>query len=69
MALVLLIVHELILWRGPLGVVNRGAIRKSPRGIIIAILKVRRLTFSWSIALWQGIILGISDAIRGKNGH
>jgi len=68
-SLVLLIVHELILWRGPLGVVNRGAIRKSPGRIIIAILKVRRLTFSWSIALWQGIILGISDAIRGKNGH
>ena len=68
-SLVLLIVHELILWRGPLGVVNRGAIRKSPRRILIAIYKVRRLTFSWSIALWQGIILGISDAIRGKNGH
>ncbi len=68
-SLALLLAHELVLWRGPLGVVNRGAIRSSPRRILIAIFKVRRLTFSWSIALWQGILLGLSDAIRGKNGH
>ena len=67
--LALLLAHELVLWRGPLGVVNRGAIRGSPGRIIVAIFKVRRLTFRWSIALWQGILLGISDAIRGKNGH
>ena len=69
LSLALLLAHELVLWRGPLGVVNRGAIRSSPRRILIAIFKVRRLTFSWSIALWQGILLGLSDAIRGKNGH
>lgn len=68
-SLLLLLIHELILWRGPLGVVNRAAIRKSPRRSLIAIFKVRRLTFRWSIALWQGLLLGMADALRGKNGH
>jgi hypothetical protein len=33
------------------------------------IWNIRRLTFRWSIALWQGLLLGMLDALRSKNGH
>lgn len=66
--LFLMCIHEFILWRGPLGEVNRGALREG-KVSIGAVLRVRSLTFSWSIALWQGLVLGGVDAIRGQNGH
>ena len=65
---VLMIVHEFILWRGPLGVVNRGAIKQG-NWSLFTIFKIRNLTLRWSIALWQGMFLGITDALRGANGH
>lgn len=64
----LMLLHEFILWRGPLGVVNRGAIRSGSFSIV-SILKVRNLTLRWSFALWQGLLLGFLDALKGVNGH
>ena len=64
----LMLIHEFILWRGPLGVVNRGAIKQG-KWSLLTIFKIRNLTLRWSIALWQGLFLGINDAIRGTNGH
>tara|TARA_Y100000768_G_C23803342_1_gene598284 strand:+ start:57 stop:692 length:636 start_codon:yes stop_codon:yes gene_type:complete len=64
----LMILHEIILWRGPLGVVNRGAIRQG-KWSLLTVFKVRNLTLRWSIALWQGLFLGFIDALRGSNGH
>lgn len=66
--LVLMVVHEFILWRGPLGEVNRGALREG-KTTLKAVLSIRSLTFRWSVALWQGLLLGVYDAITGKNGH
>ncbi len=66
---VLLMIHEFILWRGPLGVVNRTVMNTTKNSKIVAMMGVRRLTILWSIALWHGILLGCLDAVRGKNGH
>ena len=65
----LLILHQFILLRGPLGVVIRGSIRESNQPMIIALLSLRALTLQWSLALWKGLILGVIDTITGKNGH
>lgn len=65
---VLMAIHEFLLWRGPLGEVNRGALREG-KVDLKGIWKIRKLTFRWSIALWQGLTLGMLDALRGKNGH
>ena len=64
----LMVVHEFILWRGPLGVVNRGAVKQG-KWSVSTIFKIRNLTLRWSIALWQGLFLGIVDSLRGTNGH
>lgn len=64
----LMVIHELVLWRGPLGVVNRGAMKQG-KWSLMTIFKIRNLTLRWSIALWQGLFLGMNDAIRGTNGH
>ena len=64
----MMVVHEFILWRGPLGVVNRGAL-KAGQSSILEIYKIRKLTMKWSIALWQGLLLGAKDALLGHNGH
>ena len=65
----LLILHQFILLRGPLGVVIRGSIRESNQPMIIALFSLRALTLQWSLALWKGLILGVFDTITGKNGH
>jgi len=67
-SLVMLVIHEFVLWRGPLGVVNREVIRTSTNKVR-SIFRLRRITFLWSIALWQGLVLGGLDALRGANGH
>ena len=64
----MMVVHEFVLWRGPLGVVNRGALSVG-RFSILEILRIRKLTMKWSIALWQGLLLGAKDALLGHNGH
>ena len=68
-SIVALLVHELLLWRGRLGVVNREVMRSTHHGKFIAMLGVRRLTLLWSLALWQGLLLGCLDALLGRNGH
>jgi protein-S-isoprenylcysteine O-methyltransferase Ste14 len=68
-SVILLIVHEVFLWRGRLGVVNREVMRTTSNSKFIAMLGVRRLTFMWSLALWQGLFLGCVDALLGRNGH
>ena len=69
LTLLLFILHQLILLRGPLGVVIRGSIRESNQPMIIVLFSLRRLTFQWSLALWKGLLLGVMDSITGKNGH
>ncbi len=66
---VLLVVQEAILWRGSLGVVNRVVINSSTKGKLSIMIGVRWLTFRWSIALWQGTLLGCMDALLGRHGH
>lgn len=66
---ILLIIHQFILLRGPLGVVIRGSIKETNRFSIFVLFSLRALTFRWSLALWKGLILGIYDSITGKNGH
>ena len=68
-SLALLAVHEVFLWRGRLGVVNREVMRSTPHNKLIAMVGVRWLTFRWSVALWQGLLLGCVDALLGRNGH
>jgi hypothetical protein len=68
-SLLLLALHEILLWRGRLGVVNREVMRSTQDNRFIAMLGVRRLTFRWSVALWQGLFLGCLDALLGRNGH
>ncbi len=65
----LLVIHEVFLWRGRLGVVNREVMRSTPHNKLIAMFGVRWLTFRWSVALWQGLLLGCVDALLGRNGH
>ena len=65
----LLILHQFILLRGPLGVVVRGSIREINQPKIIALFSLRALTLQWSLALWKGLLLGVIDSITGKNGH
>ena len=30
---------------------------------------IKLILFNWSLSLWIGLLLGLTDAIRGKNGH
>jgi hypothetical protein len=69
LALVLLLIHELLLWRGPLGVVNREVMRTTSASKVVAMFGVRLLTLRWSVALWQGLMLGLVDALFKRKGH
>lgn len=66
---ILLLLQEVILWRGSLGAVNRGMMKSSTKGKLSVMIGVRWLTFRWSIALWQGTFLGCMDAMLGRHGH
>ena len=68
-SLLLLSLSELLLWRGRLGVVNREIMRTTTGSKVVAVLGVRRLTLRWSLALWHGLLLGLLDALLGRNGH
>jgi hypothetical protein len=65
----LLLIHELLLWRGPLGVVNREVMRSTTGSKFFAMFAVRGLTLRWSVALWHGLLLGCMDALLRRNGH
>ena len=69
LAMALLFIHELLLWRGSLGVVNREVMRTTSGSKVMAMFGVRLLTLRWSIALWQGLMLGLLDALFKRNGH
>lgn len=64
-----LAVHELLLWWGSLGVVNREVMRATQTRKLRAMLGVRWLTLRWSVALWHGLLLGVLDALFKRNGH
>ena len=66
---ILLLIHELLLWRGPLGVVNREVMRSTTGSKFFAMFAVRGLTLRWSVALWHGLLLGCMDALLKRNGH
>ena len=65
----LLLIQELILWRGPLGVVNRTAIFQSKNNRLYVYFALKGLIIQWSLALWKGLMLGCLDAILKRNGH
>lgn len=65
----LLLLHEVLLWRGPLGVVNREVMRSTTGSRLVAMFGVRGLTLRWSLALWHGLLLGCVDALLKRNGH
>ena len=67
--LAMLLVQELILWRGPLGVVNRTAIFQSRKNRFYVYFALKGLIIQWSLALWKGLMLGCMDALLKKNGH
>ena len=67
--LALLLIQELILWRGPLGVVNRTAIIQSKKNRLYVYIALKGLIIQWSLALWKGLMLGCLDAILKQNGH
>ena len=67
-SLLLFFFTEVLLWRGRFGVVNREVMRSTSGSKLAAFLGIRRLTFRWSLALWQGLLLGCLDALLGRNG-
>ena len=69
LSICLSLVQELLLWRGPLGVVNRTAISHSSRNRLYVYFAQKILIFQWSLALWKGLILGFMDALANRNGH
>ena len=68
-SLMLGVLVELMFWRGPLGVITRSMKNDGGRGGFILAISVRILTLRWSIALWQGLLLGCMDAVFARNGH
>mgnify|MGYP001160090663 FL=1 len=67
--LALLLIQELIFWRGTLGVINRTAILQSNKNRIIVYFAFKGLIMQWSLALWKGLMLGCLDAMLKQNGH
>ena len=65
----MILIQELILWRGPLGVVNRSALSTSEGNRILVYFGLKSLILLWSLSLWRGLILGIIDGALKRNGH
>lgn len=71
----LMIAAELAMWGSALGAVTREVmanVRRRHRFTWLMSRKayaLRMLLFSWSWALWSGLILGGWDALTGRNGH
>ena len=65
----MILIQELILWRGPLGVVNRSALLTSEGNRILVYFGLKSLILQWSLSLWRGLILGIIDGVLKRNGH
>jgi len=68
-SLFLLLLHEVLLWSGPLGVVNREVMRTTQHRKLRAVFGLRWLTLRWSFALWHGLLLGALDTVLKRNGH
>ena len=60
---------ELMFRRGPLGVITRSMKNEVGKSSISLAISTRILVLRWSIALWQGLLLGCLDAIFARNGH
>jgi len=67
--LMLGVLIELMFWRGPLGIITRSMKKDGGKGGLFLAISVRILILRWSIALWQGLILGCIDAVFARNGH
>ena len=67
--LMLGVLVELMFWRGSLGVIARSIKTTNESGGLLLIVSVRILVLRWSIALWQGLLLGCMDALLARNGH
>jgi len=67
--LMLGVLIEVMLWRGPLGVITRSMRKDGGKGGFVLAISVRVLVLRWSIALWQGLALGCFDALFARNGH
>ncbi|DAC26890.1 MAG TPA: hypothetical protein D7H99_05770 [Candidatus Poseidoniales archaeon] len=68
-SILMILIQELILWRGPLGVVNRSALLTSEGNRIVVYFGLKSLILLWSLSLWRGLILGIVDGVLKRNGH
>jgi len=68
-SITVLLIQEVLVWRGRLGVVNREVVRSTTGSKLVAMLGVRRMILRWSLALWHGLFLGVLDAVLGRNGH
>lgn len=67
--LMLGVLVELMFWRGPLGVIARSIKKTNGKSSLFLVISVRILVLRWSIALWQGLLLGCIDAVFARNGH
>lgn len=71
----LMLLAEFIMWGSALGAVNRRVMHdtRQRRGLAWAMApasySLRMLVFAWSWALWTGLMLGVWDALTGRNGH
>ena len=71
----MLLVSEATMWASAMGAVTREVMADARQRHRLAWLltyeayALRRLMFSWSWALWSGLILGGWDALSGQNGH
>lgn len=65
----MIVIQELILWGGPLGVVNRSALATSDGNRVLVYFGLKGLILQWSMSLWRGLILGVVDGLLKRNGH
>lgn len=65
----LLLIQLSMMWGGSLGSVNREVLRQAPRSRLMNAVLLHGLVLAWSLALWYGIMCGISDAVLRRHGH
>lgn len=71
----MVLLAEMAMWGSALGAVTREVMADVRRRHRLAWMvsrkaySLRMLMFSWSWALWSGLMLGAWDAVTGRNGH
>lgn len=67
--MILLLIQQVTMWRGPLGAVNREVLNHAPLGRLRSFALLHWMILSWSVSLWYGSAMGAIDALLGRNGH